>query len=241
MGGRHMISISAAVRTATGLKGGDPIRVTLTVADTPQQVTLPAGFAAALAADEQATAFFGRLSNSMQRYHAGTIAAAKSTGTRQRGIDQARLDHAVEHPDQRRALRVQRLGHLCQAAPPDVRERVEELPHWQPRHGVHRSIQRSAGRDRLQSSLDRVAPLEDRRDLGREMRAPPRFASLRSGSPNDAGRDGSLVSNRPGALRKPSTTLSGSSMPAPSRRKTGRAELVVTRSSQETASQRRAS
>jgi hypothetical protein len=32
MGGRHMISISAAVRTATGLKGGDPIRVTLTVA-----------------------------------------------------------------------------------------------------------------------------------------------------------------------------------------------------------------
>ena len=27
-----------------------------------------------------------------------------------------------------------------------------------------------------------------------EMRAPPRFASLRSGSPNDAGRDGSLTS-----------------------------------------------
>jgi hypothetical protein len=64
MGGRHMISISAAVRTATGLKGGDPIRVILTVADTPQQVTLSAGFAAALAADEQASAFFGRLSNS---------------------------------------------------------------------------------------------------------------------------------------------------------------------------------
>ena len=32
MGGRHMISISAAVRKATGLKGGDPIRLTLTVA-----------------------------------------------------------------------------------------------------------------------------------------------------------------------------------------------------------------
>ena len=81
MGGTHMISISAAVRTATGLKGGDPIRVTLTVADTPQQVTLPAGFAAALAADEQASAFFGRLSDSMQRYHADTIAAARSAGT----------------------------------------------------------------------------------------------------------------------------------------------------------------
>jgi hypothetical protein len=40
MGSTHMISISAAVRNATGLKGIDPIRVTLTVADTPQEVTL---------------------------------------------------------------------------------------------------------------------------------------------------------------------------------------------------------
>jgi uncharacterized protein DUF1905 len=41
MGGKHMISISAAVRKATGLQGGDPVRVTLTVADTPREVTLP--------------------------------------------------------------------------------------------------------------------------------------------------------------------------------------------------------
>src|ERR1700724_1805830 len=89
MGGNHMISISAAVRKATGLKGGDPIRVTLTVADTPQEVTLPADFAAALAADEQASAFFGKLSNSMQRYHVGNITAAKTAETRQRRIDKA--------------------------------------------------------------------------------------------------------------------------------------------------------
>ena len=50
MGGRHMISISAAVRSATGLTGGDPIRVTLTIADTPHEVNVPADFAAALAA-----------------------------------------------------------------------------------------------------------------------------------------------------------------------------------------------
>jgi hypothetical protein len=89
MGGRHMISISAAVRKAAGLKGGDPIRVTLTVAGTPQEVTLPADFAAVLAADEQASAFFGKLSNSMQRYHVDNITAAKSTDTRQRRIDKA--------------------------------------------------------------------------------------------------------------------------------------------------------
>ncbi len=89
MGGKHMISISAAVRKATGLKGGDPIRVTLTVADTPREVELPADFAAALAADEQASAFFGKLSNSLQRYHIDNVTAAKSADTRQRRIDKA--------------------------------------------------------------------------------------------------------------------------------------------------------
>jgi hypothetical protein len=89
MGGRHMISISAAVRSATGLKGGDPIRVTLTVADTPHEVSVPADFAAVLAADERAGAFFEKLSNSMQRYHVDNINAAKSADTRQRRIDKA--------------------------------------------------------------------------------------------------------------------------------------------------------
>jgi hypothetical protein len=89
MGGKHMISISAAVRKDTGLKGGDPIRVTLTVADAPREVTIPDDFAAALAADEQAGAFFAKLSNSMQRYHVDTITAAKSADTRQRRIDKA--------------------------------------------------------------------------------------------------------------------------------------------------------
>ena len=61
MGGRHMISISAAVRKATDLKGGDPIRVTLTLATSEREVNVPADFAAALAADEPARAFFEKL------------------------------------------------------------------------------------------------------------------------------------------------------------------------------------
>jgi hypothetical protein len=48
MGGKHMISISAAVRQATGLTAGDPIRVSLTVADAPPEVKVPSDFAAAL-------------------------------------------------------------------------------------------------------------------------------------------------------------------------------------------------
>ena len=89
MGGRHMIGISAAVRKETGLTGGDPIQVTLTVADAPREVAMPDDFAAALAADEQVGAFFGRLSNSLQRYHVDLIATAKSADTRQRRIDKA--------------------------------------------------------------------------------------------------------------------------------------------------------
>ena len=89
MGGKHMISISTAVRSATGLKSGDLIRVTLTVADTPREVELPADFAAALAADEGAAAFFEKLSNSLQRYHVDAINAAKSAETRQRRLEKA--------------------------------------------------------------------------------------------------------------------------------------------------------
>lgn len=89
MGGRYMIGLSAAVRTATGLKGGDPIRVTLTVADTPRQVDLPDDFAAALNAEEPARRFFDKLSNSMQRYHVDNVNAAKAPETRQRRIDKA--------------------------------------------------------------------------------------------------------------------------------------------------------
>jgi uncharacterized protein YdeI (YjbR/CyaY-like superfamily) len=55
----------------------------------PREVTIPPDLAAALAADEQASAFFGKLSNSMQRYHVDNITAAKSADTRQRRIDKA--------------------------------------------------------------------------------------------------------------------------------------------------------
>src|ERR1700722_9350208 len=78
MGGNHMISISAAVRHATGLKGGDPITVTLKIADSPRHVDMPPDFAAALAADDQAGGFFAKLSNSMQRFHVDNINEAKT-------------------------------------------------------------------------------------------------------------------------------------------------------------------
>jgi hypothetical protein len=89
MGGKHMVPVSAAIRKATGLQGGDPVRVTLTVAGTPREVEVPEDFAAALAADEQAGAFFAGLPNSLQRYHVDNVAAAKSADTRQRRVEKA--------------------------------------------------------------------------------------------------------------------------------------------------------
>ncbi len=89
MGGKHMISISAAVRKQTGLKGGDPIHVTLTLAEGPREVDIPGDFAAALSADPGAGAFFAKLSNSLQRYHVDNINGAKTAETRQRRIEQA--------------------------------------------------------------------------------------------------------------------------------------------------------
>ncbi|GAA2477214.1 hypothetical protein GCM10009858_13290 [Terrabacter carboxydivorans] len=89
MGGQHLIGVSSAIRAATGLAAGDAIRVTLTVADSPRTVEVPADLAAALDEHEGTRQFFDALSNSLQRYHVDTINAAKSPDTRQRRIDKA--------------------------------------------------------------------------------------------------------------------------------------------------------
>jgi antitoxin component of MazEF toxin-antitoxin module len=89
MGGRHMISISAAVRRDTGLTAGDAIHVVLALAAGSREVTVPDDLAAALSADPAAEAFFARLSNSLRRYHLDNINAARTAETRQRRIDKA--------------------------------------------------------------------------------------------------------------------------------------------------------
>jgi uncharacterized protein YdeI (YjbR/CyaY-like superfamily) len=69
------------------LVGGGPIRVTLTVADSPRTVEMPSDLAAALDAKDGTRQFFDTLSNSLQRYHVDNINAAKSSDTRRRRID----------------------------------------------------------------------------------------------------------------------------------------------------------
>jgi Bacteriocin-protection, YdeI or OmpD-Associated/Domain of unknown function (DUF1905) len=89
MGGKHLVSVSAAIRKETGLRGGDPIHVTLTLADSPREIEIPADFETALAKAPAAGKFFTTMSNSLQRYHVDTINSAKTDETRQRRIDKA--------------------------------------------------------------------------------------------------------------------------------------------------------
>jgi Bacteriocin-protection, YdeI or OmpD-Associated/Domain of unknown function (DUF1905) len=89
MSGRYLVSVTAAVRAATGLKGGDPIDVTLTIADTPRPVEIPADFQEALETHAGTRAFFAALSNSLQRMHIDSINGAKTEETRRRRIDRS--------------------------------------------------------------------------------------------------------------------------------------------------------
>ena len=89
MGGKHLISVSAAVRKQTGLAAGDAITVTLSVATAPRPIKVPADFAVAMNANPGTRAMFDKLSNSLQRYHVDNINGAKTDETRQRRIDKA--------------------------------------------------------------------------------------------------------------------------------------------------------
>ena len=89
MGGKFMISFSSDKRAASGIKGGDPIDVTLELDTAPREVDIPADFAVALAADPAAKSFFDSLAYSHQLRHVLSIADAKTAETRQKRIVKA--------------------------------------------------------------------------------------------------------------------------------------------------------
>lgn len=89
MGGKFMIGVSNAVRAQSGLKGGDEVEVVLELDTEPRVVDVPADFAAALAAEPAAQAFFDTLSYSNKRRHVEPIADAKTPETRARRIEKS--------------------------------------------------------------------------------------------------------------------------------------------------------
>lgn len=84
-----MLPLSAENRAAAGVKAGDEIEVDLELDTAPRVVEVPDDFAAAIAADPAAAAFWPTISYSNQRWHVLSIDGAKTPETRQRRIDKS--------------------------------------------------------------------------------------------------------------------------------------------------------
>jgi len=85
MGGRYLIPFSSDKRAETGLRGGDPISVELTLDTAPRTVEVPHDLASALA-DAGVRAAFGALAPSQQKAHVTNVEGAKAAETRARRI-----------------------------------------------------------------------------------------------------------------------------------------------------------
>jgi hypothetical protein len=85
-GGRYLVGISAANRTAAGIAEGDEISVRLELDTEPRDVDEPPDLASALDADPTIRAAFDRLPFGLRRKHVNDTEAAKAEQTRQRRI-----------------------------------------------------------------------------------------------------------------------------------------------------------
>ncbi|GAA1960578.1 YdeI/OmpD-associated family protein [Microbacterium deminutum] len=85
MRGRFLIPFSSDKRAETGLKGGDPISVELTVDTAPRTVEVPADLADALAGAGLRAAF-DALPPSHQKAHVTSVESAKAEETRARRV-----------------------------------------------------------------------------------------------------------------------------------------------------------
>ena len=82
----YMLPLAAEHREAAGVKAGDEIEVELELDTAPREVRVPEDFAAALAANPAAKAFFEGVSYSNQSWHVLSIEGAKTAETRERRI-----------------------------------------------------------------------------------------------------------------------------------------------------------
>ena len=86
MGGEYWLGVSAANRSAAGVKAGDVLDVDVVLDTGVREVEMPEDLARALAADPAAQAFWGKLSFSNKRYHVEQITGAKTEQTRARRV-----------------------------------------------------------------------------------------------------------------------------------------------------------
>jgi len=86
-GGEFFVGVSAEHRAGSGVEAGDEVDVSLELDTAPRVVEPPEDFAAALAGDAKARAFFDGLSNSNKSWLVLNIEGAKTAETRRHRIE----------------------------------------------------------------------------------------------------------------------------------------------------------
>jgi hypothetical protein len=89
MGGTFLLSVSAEVRDAAAVAGGDTVSVQLALDDAPREVTVPDELRKALARDAGARRAFEALSRSAKQRYTLPIEKAKAPETRMRNAEKA--------------------------------------------------------------------------------------------------------------------------------------------------------
>ena len=92
LGGEFMLGVSADVRQAAGVAGGDQVDVEIELDTAPREVVVPTEFLAALKADDVARRSFDALNYSTRKRIVLGIEGAKAAETRQRRIAKAITD-----------------------------------------------------------------------------------------------------------------------------------------------------
>jgi hypothetical protein len=89
MKGEFLLGLSREIREGAGVQAGDDVDVTLELDTAPRVVEVPEPLAAALAANPDAAAVFGRLAYTHQKEFARWVSEAKREETRDRRVQQA--------------------------------------------------------------------------------------------------------------------------------------------------------
>ncbi len=89
MGGRSLVPVTQAVRTAAGVAAGETHLVELILDTAPRVVEPPADLKAALDADAEALAAWEKLAPSHKKAHVTAIEGAKAAETRARRVSKA--------------------------------------------------------------------------------------------------------------------------------------------------------
>jgi hypothetical protein len=86
MGGKYLLPFSAERREESGVQGGDPIDVELTIDTAPRTVEVPEDLQSAIDSSPNAAAAWEKLSYTHRKEHVRSVREAKKAETRKRRI-----------------------------------------------------------------------------------------------------------------------------------------------------------